>query len=247
MSITWLNRCNKARRNRGGVSSGGGVKINGWVSEATGYRRRDFEIKIRGKSEVMGLCRCVTTITTTNPAFILQPGFTTQWDDHRGLMARRGFTIGRFIICLVFFFYLSVRRVPYPIGCGTSALWRMHLSHAREAMAAIMEHNVTQPTYSKAEAFRCHGGTNGNRDQDGGGCVCASVCVCGCELSAWHRAALRCQVVIFLRAAHNGLLSLLRQHCNSSAPWRCVKAVAASASEGRISTEKKYVYQRFQI
>lgn len=43
----------------------------------------------------------------------------------------------------------------------------------REATAAIMEHNVTQPTYTKAEAFRCHGGVNESRTD-----VCVCVCVC---------------------------------------------------------------------
>lgn len=165
-----------------------------------------------------------------------------------GLMARWGLTIGRFIICL-FFFFPSLSE-EYRIQSGVA---RRHcdgcIYHTPgkqwRPLWSIMSHSPLTARLRRSGVTAAQMETE-TRMEEG---VCAQVCVyvCGCELFAWHRAALCCQVVIFLRAAHNGLLSLLRQHCNSSAPWLCVKAVAASASEGRISSEKKFAYQRFQI
>lgn len=140
----------------------------------------------------MGLCRRVLTKKQNSATQILFCNLEFWYHGQTISGACRGLTIGRFIIWLSFF-HLSVRRVPYLIRCGT---WRMHPSHAREATAAIMEHNVTQPTYSKAEAFRCRGGTNGNRDQDGGGCVCACVWLRGLCLAPSCTALPSCNILM---------------------------------------------------
>lgn len=51
---------------------------------------------------------------------------------------------------------ISVRKTLSPTECSEAAPRQTHPLHVREAIAAIMEPNVTQPTSTEAEAFRCH-------------------------------------------------------------------------------------------
>lgn len=94
-----------------------------------------------------------------------------------------------------------VRKMLYPIRCGEAALWQMHPSYMKEAIAAIIKHNVIQPTYTKATAFRCHGGANSESRTEMCMCVCLTVCYYTCMAV--------CRGIISLWATKNGLVLLL--------------------------------------
>lgn len=69
-----------------------------------------------------------------------------------------------------------VRKMLFPIRCGETALWQMHPSYTKEAIAAIIKYNVIQPTYTQAKAFRRPGGANSESGTEMCTCQCFTIC-----------------------------------------------------------------------